>query len=193
MIMTAIPTNNPIILKPAIRRDVSDVDRLRVVGRDRDIRDSQNPCSSLLDGVLCSSLLASSELGDRHWRDQQKKRWLVWWVLKHQKLVDVAVCLRTLKRSLWEMMGICNFWLRINIDESIHYCCDASIRFLSFYHSWLRSSVFDVCGTPVKICKGGMFEKDVDGQCVCLTWILNGFSEFIDECEPIVPSRLSGQ
>lgn len=66
MIMTAIPTNNPIILKPAIRRDVSDVDRLRVAERDRDIRDSQNPCSSLLDGVLCSSLLASSELGDRH-------------------------------------------------------------------------------------------------------------------------------
>ena len=130
--MTTIPTNNPIILKPAIRRDVSDVDRLRVVERDRDIRDSQNLCSSLLDGVLCSSLLASSELGDRHWRDQQKKRWLAWWVLKHQKLVDVAVCLRTLKRSLWEMTDICNFWLRIYVDESIHYWCAASILFWIF-------------------------------------------------------------
>ena len=47
MIMTAIPTNNPIILKPAIRRDVSDVDHLRVAAQDRDIRDSQNPYSSL--------------------------------------------------------------------------------------------------------------------------------------------------
>ena len=29
-------------------------------------------------------------------------------------------------------MDICNFWLRIYVDESIHYWCDASILFLSF-------------------------------------------------------------
>ena len=192
MIMTAIPTNNPIILKPAIRRDVSDVDHLRVVERDRDIRDSQNPCSSLLDGVLCSSLLASSELGDRHWRDQQKKRWLAWWVLKHQKLVDVAVCLRTLKRSLWEMMDICNFWLRIYVDESIHYWCAASILLLSFSalgwdHQFLMYEE-DLC----RFVEGAL-EKHFDDLFVWFTGILSEFRECINGCEQMVPDRPSDQ
>ena len=41
-------------------------------------------------------------------------------------------------------------------------------RTFEFFWSWLRLSNFDGCGITLQSCKGGMFEKDIDGQFVCL-------------------------